>query len=254
MRLPVSIVGGFFGLAFSGLVLRADEATTDLAVLFEIFELSPAFSQSLDPAVLSDQQLRQRIEEWTAAGDSTLADCSYVRLEKSTTAFLASRLQVMYGTEGDPPEVPNEIKIDDAKGERMRPTDSTFTAFAADFAGHWSEVEAHLVDQSADGDVGGSDPFATGVARSSEHFVALSGSLFVWSVLKEKISLASDRDDPLQAPLADKWHPLFTRIAISESLILPTGQSRLIQMVESPRDPSRRVLIFATAWILRDSQ
>jgi hypothetical protein len=252
MNLCASTVCGFFGLAVSGLVLRADEpGATDLAVLIEIFELTPGISQSLDPALLVDQQLRPRLDDWTAAGDASLVDCSYIRLEKSTTAILASRLEVMYGTEGDPPEVPNEITIDGAKGGSIRPTDATFTAFESDFEGLWSEVDARLVDQSVDGAIGGVDPFAAGVTRSSEHFVALAGSLLVWNVLKERNSLASDRGDPLQAPLADKWQPTFSRIAIAESLTLPTGHPRLIQMVDSPRDANRRVLIFATVWILR---
>jgi len=254
MRFPVFIVCGLFGLAIQPRALRANEPVlTDLAVLFEIFELSPEFSRSLDPGKLADPQLRKKVDEWIVSKEASLVDCSYLRLEPSTTASLASRLQVMYGTEGDPPEVPNEITLDGAKGERMRATDSTFTAFESNFEGCWSDMEARLVVQSTDGAVAGADPFATGEARTSEHFVALSGNLLVWNVPKEKISLASDREDPLQAPLADKWQPTFSRISIDESLTLPAGQSRLIQMVESPRDPNRRVLIFVTAWILRNS-
>lgn len=255
MRIHVFIICGFFGLAIPPRGLRANEPVlTDLAVLFEVFELSPEFSRSLDPGKLADPQLRKKVDEWIVAKDASLVDCSYLRLEPSTSASLASRLEVMYGTEGDPPEVPNEITLDETKGERMRPTDSTFTAFESDFEGFWSDVEAHLVDQSEDGVVAGIDPFATGEARLSEQFVALSGSLLTWKVLKEKISLASDPEDPLQAPLADKWQPTFASVSITESSTLPVGQSRLIQMVESPRAPGRRVLIFVTGWILRDSQ
>lgn len=254
MKFPMFIACCLFGLAIPPLALRAnDTLPTDLAILFEIFELSPEFHRSLDPGRLADPQLRKDVDEWIAANDASLVDCSYIRLEPSTTASLASRLEVMFGTEGDPPEVPNKIALDGVKGERVRPTDSTFTAFESDFEGCWSDVEGRLVAQSTDVVVAGADPFATGEARSSEHFVALSGNLLVWNVLKEKISLASDREDPLQAPLADKWQPIFSRISIDESLTLPAGQSRLIQMVESPRDPNRRALIFVTAWILRNS-
>lgn len=226
------------------------EPGADVAVLVETVELGEGLTRKLDRKSLDAPGLRTLVDGWIAADQADWIDCTYLRAANLAQVELNSRLEVIYGTEGDPPEVPTEFATNGAKG-RMAPSNSTFTAFESDFEGLWSEGEFWIRGAFREGEV---LPEAVPVNPhdNERETVTLRGNLLTWSILKEKISLANDREDLLQKPMALKWQPNFVRLRVPNELTLDPGVPALVHAVPSPLDRRKIVLVFATTWILRE--
>jgi hypothetical protein len=217
----------WFSLSLS--TVFGNEPKQSVAVLVQIYETDTSSAlQLLD--VADDQQALSRAHAWQKEGRAALVESVYVRSISGDRLRIQSVLERIFGTEGDPPEAPNEVTLVNAKPPFLEPTDSTFTAFETDYEGIRIEI----------------DP----VAGDGEGNLIESYSTILWSALKEKVSLAANSQAREQKPLADKWLPIFTVTDLTDFLSSrQSGEAVLLHAARSPLNRDQTAIIFVTAWI-----
>lgn len=219
-------------LPFAPLFTAHGEAPRkSVSVLVQIYETDAGSAlEVLD--LKDDAKALAHVRSRQCEGKASLVECVYVRAASGDRLRIESVLERLFGTEGDPPEIPSQVTLVDAKPPHLEPTHSTFTAFETDYEGLRIEI----------------DP----VAGDGESQVIDLNTTIQWSVLKEKVSLAADSEARQQKPLADKWHPLFTVTDIDESQTTQrSGEIVLLHAAPSPQKSEKTAIVFLTAWILK---
>ena len=248
--------------------VHAQNQDAEYSGLLEVYSLSQSEALEMISAGTPGSEVYQEIISKKDA-DDRLIECLFVRQRDSDRRAILSVEELIYGTEGDPPELPNILELNRVKEPRMVPTDSTFTAFETRNVGFsWDLVMESESDLAVDPfrEVS-ADPFADPVekpkrnrpeenADASDQMESESHNIDVymhleWTVLKEKVSLATDPNHPEERPLAHKWLPRFKTIQVSGEFTLENGIPSLLRIERSPRDTEEMVAIFVTARLLR---
>lgn len=215
--------------------LPADEhgRAENLAVMAEVISLSREDAGALLRGEGDDESRREKIEGWLAEDRASLGDALYLRVKRAQTASVRSVEELIYGTEGDPPEIPNEFIVE-GKFEGTPPiTQSMYAAFDTREVGTILEFWGNLDRQGADGNW---------IVQTEPKFALLS--------LKKKEGVLEGPREPKPNPMAAKWQPRFHTAEIDHPMRVPAGKPVLAGTLDHATDPDRQWWVFLTVWVV----
>ena len=227
-------------VSLGGMMARSQEPETNpaVAILVEVVSLEKTEGSQLLASKTVESSTRGTIDRLVTEGRGRLHDCLYLRLDHDSKADLKSVEEIIFGTEGDPPEIPNEVVLKgDLKG-KISPTNSTYAAFDVRDAGNTWRVKARVKTEGA------------GKKNPALPTIRLEGEL-EWVTLLFRELPVSGPNVPKDNPMAAKWQPRFHSAEILNPLRLVDGKSALVGTLEEAGEPDRLLFVFLTAWILK---
>lgn len=226
---------------FSGTIFAQFEEKSQIAVFVEFIELekADAFRLVAEHEAESDaEELRDAVEKRLDVKKATLVESIYTRGRFGETILVKSAEEFLYGTEGDPPEIANELDILRAENlGQFRGTPSSFAAFETRDIGPTLEFEA--------------------IERKG--FIEIEFSVSLVTHLFDHFYGRT----PTMRPENEHQHksmPHFATQEVSNEYRLESGKPVLAGSLHPIRDnqkakdeakASKRVLVFLTAWSLK---
>ena len=224
--LAVAVGTGALGLAS----VESEESASDLAVMVEMIAVNRESLTDLLRSKGNDDEKRHQLDTWMKEERAELGECLYLRVAGGKAGKLSSVQELIYGTEGDPPEIPNEWIVEGDYQGRPPITQSAYAAFEVRELGTVLEVRGQ-VEEEAPG------------------FLSVEPILSV-SELKERQGVLAGPREPDPNPMSGKWQPLIQSSEIDHPLRLVDGRCHLVGTMAHATDPSMQWVVFLTAWDL----
>lgn len=178
------------------------------------------------------ETIRAQVEELMEEGKASLGDCLYLRARKGGRGSVRSVDEVIYGTEGDPPEIPSEWTARGDVDGKLPITDSIYAAFEVREKGTILEIQAWL-DRTN---------------REEDSPIIVLDPVFSLVVLKGKEYVLSGPREPKPNPMAGKWQPRFHTNTIDHEIRLEGGKTALAGTFEDADEAENQWLVFFTGW------
>lgn len=237
----------------------ADTAVIDVSAMLEIFETDPQTAKDLLRRNLSGGDLIAELEKLAEEKIAEQIDCVFIRTADDHLAEIKSVAEIIFGTVGDPPEIPNTVEINGRVKGKIRPSYSFPTSLNERDSGITFTVQpSHVTPIEHSTTRRRPEPGVWANRRGDREKkqprpdVAVLMLTLDWTHFAGGESMHSRPGvTPENHPNMFRTQPRF-RHAAPTGLSIPLihGQATLISCFASPERPDRHAFVFVTAWQL----